>query len=47
MKAYDLFSCIGGHSLGLARAGIETVAFCEFDEWRRQVIAKNFPGIEI
>jgi DNA (cytosine-5)-methyltransferase 1 len=47
MNAYDLFSCIGGHSLGLQRAGIETAAFCEFDEWRRRVIAQNFPGIEI
>lgn len=47
MRAYDLFSCIGGHSLGLQRAGIETAAFCEVDEWRRRVIAQNFPGIEI
>lgn len=47
MKALDLFSCIGGHSLGLHRAGIETVAFSEIDEWRRRVIAQNFPGIPI
>jgi DNA (cytosine-5)-methyltransferase 1 len=47
MKAFDLFSCIGGHSLGLQRAGIETIAFCELDEWRRRVIAQNFPGVTI
>lgn len=47
MKALDLFSCIGGHSIGLAAAGIETAAFCEKDEWRRDVIARHFPGVEI
>ena len=47
LRAYDLFSCIGGHSLGLQRAGIQTVAFCEIDDWRRRVIAQNFPGIDI
>jgi site-specific DNA-cytosine methylase len=39
MKALDLFSCIGGHSIGLAAAGIETIAFCEKDAWRREIIA--------
>jgi DNA (cytosine-5)-methyltransferase 1 len=47
VNAYDLFSCIGGHSLGLGKAGIETVAFCEKEEWRRRIIAKHFPGIPI
>lgn len=47
MLSFDLFSCIGGHALGFKRAGIETAAFCEADEWRRRVIAQNFPGIEI
>lgn len=47
MKCFDLFSCIGGHSIGLAAAGIETVAFCEKDEWRREIIARHFPGVEI
>jgi DNA (cytosine-5)-methyltransferase 1 len=47
VKALDLFSCIGGHSIGLAAAGIETIAFCEKDEWRREILAMHFPGIEI
>jgi site-specific DNA-cytosine methylase len=47
MKALDLFSCIGGHSIGLAAAGIETIAFCEKDEWRREILAMHFPGIDI
>lgn len=47
MKALDLFSCIGGHSIGLAAAGIETIAFCEKDEWRREILSMHFPGIDI
>jgi DNA (cytosine-5)-methyltransferase 1 len=31
LKALDLFSGLGGFSLGLDRAGIETSAFCEID----------------
>jgi DNA (cytosine-5)-methyltransferase 1 len=43
----DLFSCIGCHAIGLDRAGIETVAFCEFNETRRHELARQFPGIPI
>lgn len=32
MRVLDLFSGIGGFSLGLERAGFETVAFCEIDK---------------
>lgn len=31
MRVLDLFSGIGGFSLGLERAGMTTVAFCEID----------------
>ena len=47
MKILDLFSGIGGFSLGLERAGMETVAFCEFDERARKVLAKHWPDIPI
>ena len=47
LRALDLFSCVGCHALGLQRAGIETVAFCEIVGWRRSVIARNFPGTPI
>ena len=47
MKVLDLFSGIGGFSLGLERAGMETVAFCEIEEYPRQVLAKRFPGPKI
>lgn len=37
----DLFSgAAGGWSLGLERAGFNTVAACELDPWRRQVFAR-------
>lgn len=45
MRILDLFSGIGGFSLGLERAGMETVAFCEMKPHARAVLAKNFPGI--
>lgn len=47
LRVLDLFSGIGGFSLGLERAGMQTVAFCEIDEWCRDLIAKRWPGIPI
>lgn len=47
MRVLDLFSGIGGFSLGLERAGMETVAFCEVDAFCRQVLAKHWPNVRI
>ena len=47
MKVLDLFSGIGGFSLGLERAGFETVAFCEIDETCRRVLKKHWPKVDI
>ena len=48
LKHLDLFSGIGGFSLGLETAGlVETVAFCDFDEYCQQVLKKNFPGVPV
>ena len=47
MKVLDLFSGIGGFSVGLERAGMETIAFCEIEEYPKKVLAKNWPGIPI
>lgn len=43
MKVLDLFSGIGGFSLGLERAGMETVAFCEIDKHCQAVLRKHWP----
>jgi DNA (cytosine-5)-methyltransferase 1 len=47
MKHLDLFSGIGGFALASRWAGIETVAFCEIEEFPRKVLQKNFPGVPI
>ncbi len=47
MKVLDLFSGIGGFSLGLERAGMETIAFCEIEEYPRKVLKKHWPDIPI
>jgi DNA (cytosine-5)-methyltransferase 1 len=45
MKLVDLFSGIGGFSLGLERAGMRTVAFCEVDERCRAVLQRHWPSV--
>jgi DNA (cytosine-5)-methyltransferase 1 len=47
MKVLDLFSGIGGFSLGLERAGMETVAFCEFDKHAQKVLKKHWPDVPV
>lgn len=47
MRVLDLFSGIGGFSLGLERAGMRTVAFCEIDGKCVRVIEKHWPGATI
>lgn len=48
LKVLDLFSGIGGFSLGLERTGcFETVAFCEIDNHARKILKKHWPEIKI
>lgn len=46
LRVLDLFSGIGGFSLGLERTGgFETVAFCEIDPYCRAVLRKHWPDV--
>jgi DNA (cytosine-5)-methyltransferase 1 len=48
LKVLDLFSGIGGFSLGLERTGgFETVGFCEIEPFCQQVLRKHWPDVPI
>lgn len=47
LKVLDLFSGIGGFSLGLERAGMETVAFCEIDTYCQKVLNRHWPDVPV
>jgi len=48
LKVLDLFSGIGGFSLGLERTGgFETIAFCEIDKYCQKVLRKHWPDVPI
>ena len=47
MTHLDLFSGIGGFALAAKWAGIETVAFCEIDDFACKVLNKNFPDVPV
>ena len=47
LRVLDLFSGIGGFSLGLeATGGFETVAFCEMNEYADAVLEKHWPHVD-
>ena len=47
MNHLDLFSGIGGFSLGMeATGGFKTVAFCEIEEYPRKVLRKHWPHVK-
>ena len=48
INVLDLFSGIGGFSLGLERTGgFRTVAFCEINPYCQAVLRKHWPGVPI
>src|SRR5215831_16422808 len=47
MNVLDLFSGIGGFSLGLERAGMRTVAFCEINPYCQAVLRRHWPDVLI
>ena len=48
MKVLDLFSGIGGFSLGLESTGeFSTIAFCEMDLYCQRILTKHWPYVPI
>jgi DNA (cytosine-5)-methyltransferase 1 len=48
LKVLDLFSGIGGFSLGLESTGMfETAAFCEIDPFCAKVLSKHWPNVPL
>ncbi|MVB04170.1 hypothetical protein GN325_20615 [Agrobacterium vitis] len=47
MRVLDVFSGIGGFSLGLERTGgFTTAAFCELRPFQREILRKHWPDVE-
>ncbi len=48
IEVLDLFSGIGGFSLGLeSTGGFRTIGFCEIEPFPREVLRKHWPGVPI
>ena len=47
VRVLDLFSGIGGFSIGLESAGMETVAFCEQNKFCQKILAQHWPTLPI
>ena len=47
LSVLDIFSGIGGFSLGLEKAGMKTMAFCEINQFCRKILKKHWPSIPI
>jgi DNA (cytosine-5)-methyltransferase 1 len=48
LKILDLFSGLGGFSLGLERTGnFETIAFCDNDKYSNLLLQKHWKGVKI
>jgi len=47
LSVFDIFSGIGGFSLGLEKAGMQTVAFCEKDSFCQKILKTHWRDIPI
>src|SRR5688572_8958841 len=47
LRVLDLFAGIGAFSLGLERAGMRTVGFCEVDPFCQKVLQKHWPDVPL
>lgn len=43
----DIFSGIGGFSIGLEKAGMETLAFCEMEKYGKKLLNKYWPDVPV
>lgn len=46
-KVLDIFSGIGGFSLGLEKAGMETIAFCENNKFCQEVLKTHWHNVPV
>ena len=47
MHVVDLFSGVGGFSIGLERSGMKTISFCEINKFARKILKKHWPEVPI
>ena len=47
LNVLDIFSGIGGFSIGLEAAGLQTVTFCEINPFCRKILNKHWPSVPI
>jgi len=47
LNVLDIFSGIGGFSIGLEAAGLQTVAFCEINPFCRKILTRHWPSVPI
>jgi len=47
LNVLDIFSGIGGFSIGLEAASMQTVAFCEINPFCQKILKKHWPSVPI
>jgi DNA (cytosine-5)-methyltransferase 1 len=47
LNVLDIFSGIGGFSIGLEAASMQTVAFCEINPFCRKILTRHWPSVPI